>query len=59
MENGEISKNLKYMCHTTKNLDLIRVFLKNTKDNKNTETGTVSENKLEYVSWPCSVISNG
>ena len=38
IENGEISKNLKYMCHTTKNLDLIRIFLKNIKD-KNTKEG--------------------
>ena len=38
VENGDVSKNLKYMCHTTKNLDMIRIFLKNTKD-KNTEEG--------------------
>ncbi|CAB4025630.1 Hypothetical predicted protein [Paramuricea clavata] len=40
LENGEVSKNLKYLCHTTKNLDMTRVFLKNTEDNKNTELGT-------------------
>ena len=42
-ENGEVSKNLKYMCHTTKNLDMIRIFLKNIKDNKNTTPGENSE----------------
>lgn len=41
MEDDKTEKNLKYMCHTTKNLDMIRVFLKNAQDEKNSESGIV------------------
>ncbi|XP_028410793.1 general transcription factor 3C polypeptide 6-like [Dendronephthya gigantea] len=42
MVHGETEKNSKYMCHTTKNLDMIRVFLKNTQNEKNSELGEES-----------------
>ena len=42
-ENGDIQKELKYLDHTTKNLDMIRVFLKNpVKDDKTNKAGMPS-----------------
>lgn len=39
--NGKVEKTLKYMCHTEKNLDMVRVFFKSEEDIENEEHGNI------------------